>query len=250
MRWVTGAPRDRCTIPGGFSARRSSRLFSAGADGVVCVTLSSKLSATSQAAAQAARSIGNDFPVEVVDSFSVTMGEGFVALAAAEAAAAGAGMAEVVEAANSTRSRVSVFGAIDTLENLRKGGRIGGAAALLGALLSIKPVIEVRDGAVEQESKQRTPRKVAEVPCGQGPCGGAARTPGSHERGCVGFWRFRGTPGGRALGAASRGRRHWACDRHACRQGRDRSGVGPQDVALLGSSVEWSEGLMGAKTGL
>ena len=57
------------------------------------------------------------------------------------------------------RGRLSVFGAIDTLENLRKGGRIGGAAALLGALLSIKPVIEVRDGAVEQESKQRTRAK-------------------------------------------------------------------------------------------
>ena len=112
------------------------------------------------------------------------MGEGFVALAAAEAAAAGAAMAEVVEVANSTRSRVSVFGAIDTLENLRKGGRIGGAAALLGALLSIKPVIEVRDGVVEQESKQRTRAKVAAVPGGQGPCGRPARTPGSDERGC------------------------------------------------------------------
>ena len=151
-------PETAAPSPGAFSAAFES-LASAGADGVVCVTLSSKLSATGQAAAQAARSIGNDFPVEVVDSFSVTMGEGFVALAAAEAAAAGAGMAEVVEAANSTRSRVSVFGAIDTLENLRKGGRIGGAAALLGALLSIKPVIEVRDGAVEQESKQRTRAK-------------------------------------------------------------------------------------------
>ncbi len=151
-------PETAAPSPGAFSAAFES-LASAGADGVVCVTLSSKLSATGQAAAQAARSIGNDFPVEVVDSFSVTMGEGFVALAAAEAAAAGARMAEVVKAANSTRSRVSVFGAIDTLENLRKGGRIGGAAALLGALLAIKPVIEVRDGVVEQESKQRTRAK-------------------------------------------------------------------------------------------
>jgi DegV family protein with EDD domain len=51
---------------------------------------------------------------------------------------------------------LSVFGAIDTLDNLRKGGRIGGAAAAFGALLSIKPVVEVRDGVVEEESKQRT----------------------------------------------------------------------------------------------
>jgi DegV family protein with EDD domain len=151
-------PATAAPSPGAFSAAFES-LASAGADGVVCVTLSSKLSATSEAAAQAARSISSDFPVEVIDSFSVTMGEGFVAQAAAEAAAAGAGMAEVVAVANSTRGRLSVFGAIDTLENLRKGGRIGGAAALLGALLAIKPVIEVRDGAVEQESKQRTRAK-------------------------------------------------------------------------------------------
>ena len=151
-------PETAAPSPGAFSAAFES-LASAGADGVVCVTLSSKLSATSEAAAQAARSSGSDFPVEVIDSFSVTMGEGFVAQAAAEAAAAGAGMAEVVAVANSTRGRLSVFGAIDTLENLRKGGRIGGAAALLGALLAIKPVIEVRDGAVEQESKQRTRAK-------------------------------------------------------------------------------------------
>jgi DegV family protein with EDD domain len=151
-------PETAAPSPGAFSAAFES-LSSDGADGVVCVTLSSKLSATNEAAAQAARSIGGNFPVEIVDSFSVTMGEGFVALAAAEAAAGGAGIAEVVEVAKSTRGRLSVFGAIDTLENLRKGGRIGGAAALLGALLSIKPVIEVRDGAVEQESKQRTRAK-------------------------------------------------------------------------------------------
>lgn len=151
-------PETAAPSPGAFSAAFES-LATAGADGVVCVTLSSKLSATKQAAAQAARSMGENFRVEVIDSFSVTMGEGFVVLAAAEAAAAGAGMDAVVAAATSMRGRVSVFGAIDTLENLRKGGRIGGAAALVGALLSIKPVIEVRDGAVEQESRQRTRAK-------------------------------------------------------------------------------------------
>jgi DegV family protein with EDD domain len=151
-------PETAAPSPGAFSEVFES-LAKSGADGAVCVTLSSKLSATNQSAAQAARSVGNDFPVEIIDSFSVTMGEGFVALAAAEAAASGAGMTEVVAAASSTRSRLSVFGAIDTLENLRKGGRIGGAAAMLGALLSIKPVIEVRDGAVEQESRQRTRAK-------------------------------------------------------------------------------------------
>jgi DegV family protein with EDD domain len=151
-------PETAAPSPGAFQTAFES-VAAAGADGVVCVTLSSKLSATNEAAAQAARALSADFPVEIVDSFSVTMGEGLVVLAAAEVAAAGGNIDEVVAAALSAKARLSVFGAIDTLDNLRKGGRIGGAAATLGALLSIKPVIEVRDGVVEQESRQRTRAK-------------------------------------------------------------------------------------------
>ena len=242
-------PETAAPSPGAFSAAFES-LASAGADGIVCVTLSSKLSATNEAAAQAARSIGSDFPVEIVDSFSVTMGEGFVALAAAEAAASGAAMAEVVDVANSTRGRLSVFGAIDTLENLRKGGRIGGAAALLGALLSIKPVIEVRDGAVEQESKQRTRAKVAPLPGGQGPGRRPARTPGSNERGCSGFCRLCRPPGGRALGSSSRRRRHWPRDRHPRWPGGDRGRMGTPGleavhIALVAVHMALVDCLMG-----
>jgi DegV family protein with EDD domain len=148
-------PQTAAPSPGAFEeAFRSAH--SAGAGGAVCVTLSKALSATCEAASQAARAVAGDFPVEVVDSASVTMGEGLIALEAAEAARAGASLPDVVAAAESARGRVRVFGLIDTLDNLKRGGRIGGAAAALGTLLSIKPVIEVRDGAVEQESKQRT----------------------------------------------------------------------------------------------
>jgi DegV family protein with EDD domain len=147
-------PETAAPSPGAFTAAFES-LASEGADGIVCVTLSSKLSATGEAAAQAARAFDRA-PVEVVDSLSVTMGEGMVALAAADAAVRGSDLGGVVSAAESARARLSVFGAIDTLDNLRKGGRIGGAAAALGTLLSIKPVIEVRNGVVEQESRQRT----------------------------------------------------------------------------------------------
>jgi DegV family protein with EDD domain len=151
-------PETAAPSPGAFSAV-FERLAAEGAEGVVCVTLSSKLSATNEAASQAARAFSPNIPVEVVDSLSVTMGEGLVVLAAAETAAAGAGIADVVAAALSARERLAVFGVIDTLDNLRKGGRIGGAAALLGTVLSIKPVIEVRGGVVEQESRQRTRAK-------------------------------------------------------------------------------------------
>ena len=151
-------PETAAPSPGAFSLAFET-LAAQGADGVVCITLSSKLSATHEAAAQAARAFEKGIPVEVVDSYSVTLGEGLVVLAAAEVAAAGASIGEVVAAAASARDRLAVFGAIDTLENLRKGGRIGGAAAALGTVLSIKPVIQVRDGVVEQESRQRTRAK-------------------------------------------------------------------------------------------
>jgi fatty acid-binding protein DegV len=111
---------------------------------------------TIQAARQAARELEGTVPIRVVDSLSVTMGEGLVVMEAAQRAAAGDTIDEVTTAAELAVSRVKVFGAIDTLDNLKKGGRIGGAAALVGSLLAIKPVIEVRGGVVEQESKQRT----------------------------------------------------------------------------------------------
>jgi DegV family protein with EDD domain len=157
--WARSARSDRlpetaAPAPGAFMAAFEA-VAAQGADAAVCVTISSKLSATYEAAKQAAGQLGN-FPVEVVDSLSVTLGEGMVCMAAAEAAAAGAAVPEVVAAALSVKGRLSVFGAIDTLDNLRRGGRIGGAAAALGTLLAIKPVIEVRGGVVEQESRQRT----------------------------------------------------------------------------------------------
>jgi len=151
-------PETAAPSPGAFKSAFDD-LLAEGADGVVCVTLSAKLSATNEAASQAARAMDDPAAVTVLDSFSVTMGQGLVAVAAAEAAADGASMGSVVDAAESTRERLTVCGVIDSLENLRRGGRIGGAAAALGTLLSIKPVIEVRGGVVEQESRQRTRAK-------------------------------------------------------------------------------------------
>jgi DegV family protein with EDD domain len=128
----------------------------AGADGVVCINLSSKLSATYQAAQMAANTLEGELPVRVVDSLSVTMGLGSIALTAARLAAAGKSIDDVAGAAEDLVRRTRVLGTLDTLENLKKGGRIGGAKAMLGSMLSLKPVIWVVDGVVEEESKQRT----------------------------------------------------------------------------------------------
>ena len=131
-------------------------MASAGAEGVVCVNLSSKMSATIQAARQAAESLSGALTVRIVDSESVSLGQGLIAIEAARKAAAGGSLDEVASAAEAAVRGMKLFGAIDTLENLKRGGRIGGASALLGSLLSIKPVIQVLDGEVQPESKQRT----------------------------------------------------------------------------------------------
>ena len=151
-------PETAAPSPGAFETafRRAADL---GADGVVCVNLSGELSATCQSARVAAESLADTIPVRVVDSKSLTMGQGMMALAAAEAAAAGKGIDDVVGVVTDMIPRQRTYAALDTLENLKKGGRIGGAQAMLGTMLSIKPIIEVRDGAVHPESKQRTRSK-------------------------------------------------------------------------------------------
>jgi DegV family protein with EDD domain len=148
-------PETSAPAPGAF---QEAFLAAAddGYDGVVCINLSSGVSATHQAARTAADMVADRIPVRTVDSKSMTMGEGLMVLDAAEFAATGATLDEVAGRVESVRSRTTVLGIVDTLEHLEKGGRIGGARALLGSLLSIKPVVTVRDGVVAEESKQRT----------------------------------------------------------------------------------------------
>lgn len=151
-------PSTAAPSPGQFQEAFED-MADAGASGVVCINLSSRLSATIEAARSAATALEGRVPVRVVDSLSVTLGQGLVVTEAARAAASGASLDEVVRIATTASAGLEVYGAIDTLENLKKGGRIGGARALLGSMLSIKPVVEVRDGVVEKESQQRTRSK-------------------------------------------------------------------------------------------
>ena len=123
------------------------------------VSLSGALSATLQSAELAARSVADLVPVRVVDSRSVSLGLGTIVLAAARRAAEGGSIDEVAELADDLAARTKVFGALDTLDNLKKGGRIGNAKAFLATALSIKPIIAVVDGVVEEAGKQRTRSK-------------------------------------------------------------------------------------------
>ncbi|HYN95619.1 MAG TPA: DegV family protein [Pilimelia sp.] len=130
-------------------------LLAGGADRVVSVHLSGRLSGTCDSARLAAAEFGGR--VEVVDSRSAAMGLGFVVLAAAAVAAGGAGVAEVRVAATATAGRVHTFFYVDTLDFLRRGGRVGAATALVGTALSVKPILHVVDGGIVLREKVRTP---------------------------------------------------------------------------------------------
>ncbi len=127
-----------------------------GFDEVVCITLSSDLSATFQAASLAAKSFQGILKIEVIDSRLATFAMGNLAIASSIEASKGANVEQIATLVRSRIPHVHAFGALDTLDNLRKGGRIGKAAALFGSLLSFKPIIDVRNGVVEADSKQRT----------------------------------------------------------------------------------------------
>lgn len=148
-------PSTAAPAPGAFE-EVFRKAAAEGAGGVVCVNLSSKLSATGESAAAAARAVADVVAVRVVDSLSVTLGLGMVAVESARRAAAGASLEDIVALAEGMSRRTKVFGSLDTLEYLKRGGRIGAAQALLGSMLSIKPCIEVVDGKVEPGPKQRT----------------------------------------------------------------------------------------------
>jgi DegV family protein with EDD domain len=130
------------------------RLLAAGASGIVSVHLSSHLSGTFDAAVLAATEVGPQ--IQVVDSGMTGMGLGFVALAAGAAAARGDSLTTVRQAAVDHAAQVSTLFYVDTLEFLRRGGRIGAASALLGTALSVKPILHVVDGTIVVRDKVRT----------------------------------------------------------------------------------------------
>jgi DegV family protein with EDD domain len=164
-------PETAAPSPGAFEgAFRAAK--EAGATSVICLNISSDLSATMQSALTAAKPavptaedpnpeprIGDELDIRVVDSKSITSGLGTLVIAAAEAAEAGQSADEVVALLDDLIPRTHVYGALNTLANLKKGGRIGGAQAMLGSMLSIKPIVDISTGVVEEAGKQRTRKK-------------------------------------------------------------------------------------------
>ncbi|MCY3577560.1 MAG: DegV family protein [bacterium] len=148
-------PSTAAPAPGAFEVAFRD-LAASGADAVVCINLSFALSATGESAQNAARALEGEVDVRVVDSGKVSVGLGLMVKAAAAAAEAGQSADEIEAQLADLKDRVFIYAALDTLENLKKGGRIGTAQALLGSALSIKPCLDLTSGVVEEAGKQRT----------------------------------------------------------------------------------------------
>ncbi|MCZ7535581.1 MAG: DegV family protein [Acidimicrobiia bacterium] len=158
METTTILPETSAPSVGAFE-ETFRRLADEGADGIVCVNLSSRLSATMQSAQVASKALDGVCPVAVFDACTASMGSGSQALHAARRADDGADLATIIAELEDRRERQRLFATLDTLEFLRRGGRIGGAQAMLGSMLSIKPIITVVDGAVAPAGKVRTRSK-------------------------------------------------------------------------------------------
>ena len=128
-------------------------------DEILVIVLTAKLSGTYDVARQSIGLMKRECRVEVVDSKWAVMAQGFIVMEAAKAARAGAGMDELLEIVHHNIPRVDMRAAFDTLEYLRRGGRIGAAQAFLGSALKINPIITMKDGVVEPASKTRSRSK-------------------------------------------------------------------------------------------
>ncbi len=129
------------------------------ADGIVSIHLTGKLSGTCNSALMARETVGKECPIEVVDSETLSMALGLVVIAAATAAKAGESMDKIVEAAKQAMPKIRLLFLLDTLEYLKKGGRIGKAKALLGSILKVKPMLTLKDGELVPAGQARTRAK-------------------------------------------------------------------------------------------
>ena len=153
-------PKTAASSPGDFQAAYQA-CFDAGADAIVSIHVAGTLSGTLKSAT-VARELMPDRDIQIVDSTSASMGEGLLAELGVNLASHGVGAAEIARVLKERAADLNVYVALDTLEYLKRGGRISGASAAIGTLLSFKPIITIKDGAVEAAERVRTRAKARE----------------------------------------------------------------------------------------
>jgi DegV family protein with EDD domain len=150
-------PTTSAPSPGQFSVAFQDALDE-GADQIICFCVSSEVSATYNAAV-VARDTMPDAEITVVDTRSLTMGQGFMVLAGAEAAARGATADRVVAEALDVGERIHIYSALSTVKYMAMSGRIGSLAAGMATLLNVKPILAVQDGKLDLLERVRTQKK-------------------------------------------------------------------------------------------
>jgi hypothetical protein len=150
-------PETAAPSPGSYVAAFTEAI-SRGATGIVVLCISGDLSASYQSATVAASMI-DTVPITVIDTRAVSMGQGLLAVQAAEEARDGASLDAIVAHVRASIPKVGILAVLDTLDHLIKGGRIGGARALIGQVLAIKPVLRLNDGRVDEAGRERTTTK-------------------------------------------------------------------------------------------
>lgn len=153
-------PTTAASSPGDFQAIYE-RVFADGADAIVSIHVAETLSGTIKSAA-IARGLLSKREIHIVDSMGASMGEGILAELGVEMANSGASAAEIAKVLERRRNDITIYLALDTLDYLKRGGRISGAQAAIGTLLSVKPIIEVKHGLVETAERVRTRGKARE----------------------------------------------------------------------------------------
>ncbi len=153
-------PKTAASSPGDFQATYQA-CFDAGADAIVSIHVAGTLSGTLKSAG-IARGMLPDRDIEIVDSTSASMGEGLLAELGVDLAAHGVSASEIARILTERAADLNLYVGLDTLEYLRRGGRISGAQAAIGTLLSFKPIITIKDGAVEAAERVRTRTKARE----------------------------------------------------------------------------------------
>jgi len=153
-------PTTAACSPGDFQTAYQ-KAFDAGAEGIVSIHVAGTLSGTLKAA-EIGRAMFRDREIHVIDSMSASMGEGMLAELGVEMSNGGASAAEIAQTVTRRRDDLQVYLALETLEYLKRGGRISGARAAIGTLLSFKPIIEIKDGQVETADRVRTRGKARE----------------------------------------------------------------------------------------
>lgn len=155
-------PTTAAPTPGNFADAFRRAFERDGSDELICFCISSAMSATFEAAQMAARDILPDKKITVMDTKTLSVAQGYMAIAAAEAAAKGASVAEMIDIAASIRERSHVYGALATLKYLSMSGRVSHIAAGMAGMLDIKPILSVQNGKLDMLEKVRTKKKAWE----------------------------------------------------------------------------------------